>query len=636
MAIAILADQRSLARLIVPKALVPQTAQVIQARIGGLVNRMVKQIPFSRRNPTSDEIVDLYSTLHRELLEKRGTVLCTPEQILSSKLSGWQRLWDGKLNEAKPMVELQKWLTETCRDVLDESDFTLAVKTQLIYPSGSPIHVDGHPNRWKVAQSVLALIEDHLPALQRMFPDSIEVFRHSNGFPFIHFLKPDVEDELHRLLANCASHGKIPLLRLLNSSSITDRHLIQRVLTEEVVSWNEIKRAFGVLADRNMGPKCLLILRGLLVKKILLACIKKRWNVQYGLHPERAPVAVPFEAKGIPSQRAEFGHADVAIVLTCLAFYYGGIQKPQFQKDLEHVLMADDPAAEYDRWIHSCSTLPEQLRYWNLINIDDSSQVEELWRHLRLEKTVLDHYMNHFVFPAHAKQFKTKLQASGWDLPLLCMPNIDGQISARTTGFSGTNDNRIHLPMTIHQDDLQGLVQTNAEVLTYLLQERNMRCELAFEQNRHMKELELLKRVCKLGIRILIDAGAHILEMDNRTLARQWLEIDSQAKAAVYFGEKNQARVMYRAGKEASLFATPFVENFEECLVYLDEAHTRGVDLKLPLNARGALTLALGQTKDHTVQGMFIIILQMVISNIYRKICFNIIVSAEDVFVISG
>lgn len=51
------------------------------------------------------------------------------------------------------------------------------------------------------------------------------------------------------------------------------------------------------------------------------------------------------------------------------------------------------------------------------------------------------------------------------------------------------------------------------------------------------------------------------------------------------------------------LLATPFAENLDECLVYIDEAHTCGIDLKLPQNARGALTLALSQTKDHTVQG---------------------------------
>ena len=47
-----------------------------------------------------------------------------------------------------------------------------------------------------------------------------------------------------------------------------------------------------------------------------------------------------------------------------------------------------------------------------------------------------------------------------------------------------------------------------------------------------------------------------------------------------------------------------WADNLHDCLVYLDEAHTRGVDLKIPRDALGALTLALGQTKDHTVQGI--------------------------------
>jgi len=40
-------------------------------------------------------------------------------------------------------------------------------------------------------------------------------------------------------------------------------------------------------------------------------------------------------------------------------------------------------------------------------------------------------------------------------------------------GFSGTNDNRMMLPLTIRQDDLASLRQTSAEVLSYLLQPRN-------------------------------------------------------------------------------------------------------------------------------------------------------------------
>jgi hypothetical protein len=61
-------------------------------------------------------------------------MLALPEHILSFKLSGLQRLLDAKVVEAKPMLKIQSWLNKTCRDVLDECDVSLAVKTQLIYP----------------------------------------------------------------------------------------------------------------------------------------------------------------------------------------------------------------------------------------------------------------------------------------------------------------------------------------------------------------------------------------------------------------------------------------------------------------------------------------------------------------------
>ena len=100
---------------------------------------------------------------------------------------------------------------------------------------------------------------------------------------------------------------------------------------------------------------------------------------------------------------------------------------------------------------------------------------------------------------------------------------------------------------------------------------------------------------------MFIDAGASVLEMDNRTLVEGWLKIDTETQAAVYF-DRDRAMVKYRQGWDAPLLATPFVENIDECLVSIDEVHTRGTDLKLPPIAVGAVTLDLSQAKDHTVQ----------------------------------
>jgi hypothetical protein len=106
------------------------------------------------------------------------------------------------------------------------------------------------------------------------------------------------------------------------------------------------------------------------------------------------------------------------------------------------------------------------------------------------------------------------------------------------------------------------------------------------------------------NIRILIDAGAQILEMDNKTLAKTWLSIDGRCEAALFFDSTNKPWVVSKLGRETPLLASPFADDLTKCLVYLDEAHTRGTDLKFPLDARGALTVGQGQSKDHTVQGV--------------------------------
>lgn len=332
--------------------------------------------------------------------------------------------------------------------------------------------------------------------------------------------------------------------------------------------------------------------------------LKKRWNVQYGLHPTRHPISVPYTAKGLPSEQAEWGHPDVAIMLTCLSFYYGGINPAQLHQCLEHVLKCDDPAQVHDQLCQG-SGLPDALREWSVINIEDQSQVQEIWQYVRHHVVVIDYYLNNFVFPKHAKQFDLKLQASGWDIPLFrpITTTLNAKPRTLTTGFSGTNDWKHMLPMTIKQQDLPGLSHTNAEVLTYLLQPRSRQYVRAADANgKRLSEMDLLYNLNLRGIRLLIDAGAHILEMDNYSLVQAWLKLAPNAPAAVYFKE-NKPMVLYQHSSEMPLLASPYADDLGDCLVYIDEAHTRGTELKMPTEAKGALTLGLSQTKDHTVQG---------------------------------
>ncbi|KAK4234701.1 hypothetical protein C8A03DRAFT_18447 [Achaetomium macrosporum] len=605
MVAASMADKKNLVRIIVPKALLLQTAQLLHSRLGGMLNRRITHIPFSRRTATHEDSIRRYYELHRRALKSAGVMLCLPEHNLSFMLSGQQRVLDDKIDEAKPMIKIQAWLKSVCRDILDESDYTLAARTQLIYPSGSQMAVDGHPHRWLAIEAVLSLVEEHLYGLRNSYPHSIEVVkRQGGGFPFIYFLRQDVEDELLRRLATAISKGAGNILPV-SSLDARERGAVKDFLSPctRKLKPTTLERIRGLQPDMPQVKQTVYLLRGLLVHRILIMTLKKRWNVQYGLRPNSDPVAVPYHAKGVPSEQSEWGHPDVSILFTCLTFYYDGLQEDQLRQALARVLKSDDPSTEYDKWLQNSESVPASLRTWNTINVEDKGQVHDIWQAVRYRVVVIDYFLNNFVFPRHAKQFKVKLQSSGWDIPLFSAQSAKREPRSLTTGFSGTNDNRTMLPLTIQQADLPTLSHTNAEVLTYLLHDRSRKCAIITDvRGDRATERDLLHMLKERKIGILIDAGAQILEMDNQSLVKAWLSIDQSHDAALYFDSANKPWVVTRAGRSTPLLASPYADDLTKCLVYLDEAHTRGTDLKLPLNARGALTVGPGQSKDHTVQ----------------------------------
>lgn len=152
MVAAALADGKNLVRVVVPRSLLLQAAQILSSRLGGLINREIKHITFSRKSPTDIESIKAYHNLHLETFNRKGVILALPEHLLSFQLSGLQELSNGRISQSNYMIKLQAWFSRRARDILDECDHMLAVKTQLIYPSGSQSLVDGHPNRWKVVQ----------------------------------------------------------------------------------------------------------------------------------------------------------------------------------------------------------------------------------------------------------------------------------------------------------------------------------------------------------------------------------------------------------------------------------------------------------------------------------------------------
>ena len=91
-AAAALADGKQLVRVIVPKALTVQMFELLVARLGGLTNRPIYHLPFSRTPEYNDdhEVISLQIDDLQELMSQcmaeRGILLVQPEHVLSLKL----------------------------------------------------------------------------------------------------------------------------------------------------------------------------------------------------------------------------------------------------------------------------------------------------------------------------------------------------------------------------------------------------------------------------------------------------------------------------------------------------------------------------------------------------------------------
>ncbi|KAK0302209.1 hypothetical protein LTR01_008905 [Friedmanniomyces endolithicus] len=103
--------------------------------------------------------------------------------------------------------------------------------------------------------------------------------------------------------------------------------------------------------------------------------------------------------------------------------------------------------------------------------------------------------------------------------------------------------------------------------------------------------------------RLILHVGAQILELSNVKVAEHWLALsDSSVQAVVFFNQLDELSVINRKGRVEVLQTSTFATQLDVCLVFLDESHTRGIDLPLPETYRAAVTLGAGLSKDRLTQ----------------------------------
>ncbi|EXJ80680.1 hypothetical protein A1O3_06964 [Capronia epimyces CBS 606.96] len=604
---AALADGSRLLRLLTTKPQAKQMAQMLVSKLGGLLDRRVYHMPFSRslRLQVADAV--MIGQMCRECMVNGHVLLVQPEHVLSLRLMGLECLVTGKDAIGRSLLLTQEFFNTSSQDIVDESDESFSVKFELVYTMGMQRPIEFSPRRWTCIQDVLDRVKEYAPEVASEFPSAMEVYEGSPGsFPRTRILDNSGQRRLFTHVATWICENGLYGFPIASQPEPV-RQAVLRYLTDSTLSADRIAQLESQLQGGfwiNSTSQILFLLRGLLAGGILPFVFRqKRYRVQYGLDGSRRPrtkLAVPYRAKDSPTLRSEFSHPDVVIALTCLSHYYGGLEDDDLFLTFDHLFRSDQADAEYQEWVKDAPYLAESFRHLSGINLKDRSQcTKQVFPPLRHSKKTIDYFLTHLVFPKEMREFPHKLSASGWDI---------GQIKTYpTSGFSGTNDSRITLPLSVTPLDLQEQQHTNALVLEHLLRPENSILHIPAQAEVWSATERLLDMVTEMDPppQVILDVGAQILDLSNLEVARGWLKRKQghkQSQAVVFFDEDDDLSVLDCNGRIERLQTSPFADQLDVCLVYLDESHTRGTDLRLPEYYKAAVTLGANLTKDRLIQ----------------------------------
>tara|TARA_R110002003_G_scaffold23_3_gene1108 strand:+ start:1361 stop:6781 length:5421 start_codon:yes stop_codon:yes gene_type:complete len=600
---AALADTKRLVRIIIAKPQSKQMLQVLISKLGGLLNRRVYHLPFSRELRLSTSEARTIRSICHECMANGGVILTQPEHILSFKLMAIETVLIDQQDVASALLETQQFLEASTRDIVDESDENFSPHFELVYTMGSQQAIDFAPQRWMIIQQVLGLVAKFAPQVKASLPVSIDVQDSGEGvFPRVRVLRSDATDMLLGLVARHIVDYGLTGLSTRTFSRVEEKSAVEAYITQQILTPDQITSVEGSKFWDESTKNAILLVRGLIACGILRFTLgSKRWRVNFGLDPNRTPntlLAVPYRFKDGPNPRSEYSHPDVLILLTLLSHYYGGLKDVQMFQAFEHLSNSDQSAVQYSEWIGTASSnLPAVFRTLSGINLKDRQHcIQEIFPHLRHSKACIDYFLSRLVFPKELRQFMSKLSASGWDM--------GAAKTNPTTGFSGTKDTMHVLPLAVKHLDLPSQSHVNALVLAYLLDTSSV--ELLPPRTTSTDAEHVLAASTRIQpeVRVILDCGAAILEQSNRQVVESWLALSDpiQIHAAIYF-EDNQLTVLDRTGRIESLQTSPFAKQLDVCVVYLDEANTRGTDLKLPRHYRACLTLGNALSKDKLIQG---------------------------------
>jgi hypothetical protein len=561
-------------------------------------------LPFSRDIPLDGMIASQLSDEIARCREHLGCLVVTPQHRNSLLLKQYDQqdvFVDG--------------LNASFVDILDESDAILSHEFQLVYALGTQVPLPSGSCRWTVLQALLIILARSTnEVLSSILSDPLLVHRDedcaSGSFPRIRFLLPFKSQQGNHArklgTALCRQLLADPPyeLKWMEELSSEEVELLVPIMVDPAVHDSmETICSNSLFHDRR---SYILAVRGFLAYGVLFHGLESRYRVDYGLNASsQTKMAVPYSASDTPKERAQYSHPDMELVYTALSYFHEGLSKLQLKAALE-LLQTMGPVAQktiYSEWIISVrSNVPneELIKFDDILKVDVNNEPQQcfIYKHLRNCMEVICFWTNSFIFRTDTYQFLSKRATNAWNL----------SDSGKAIGFSGTDDNRFLLPLSISQQtpEEEYIRATNGAMIRLILDCTNQLYLVNDDTGcRSPTWQKVLDQCVFLGVHALIDVAGLMAGSQNIQAAHYLAErLDTSGFAGVvYFDTDAQAWFVYEMDNRRSLSLQSSSLMEAECFVFFDESRCRGSDMKLLDNAIALVTLEPKLTKDKFLQG---------------------------------
>ncbi|TDH71197.1 hypothetical protein CCR75_002704 [Bremia lactucae] len=574
--------------------------------------------PFHRKIKLNHRRLQIISDTLHELQLCGGIQLVAPEHRMSLELKRFEFADDSTeiVGALDTTLDNDKFI-----DILDECDALLHHRYHLVYAIGTPVPLCNGMDRWKSAEALLRVVANqslhsrvrkvlqapHVACVAPLYSTRYGAFDGTRLHTVVGATKA-LRDELKQaLILDLIDHAPFEYMWLNNFGALHLRKPLLRALTDPSVSL-EVALGPSIVKLASYTSQ-LLALRGLVAFGVLEHCLEKRYRVNFGLPLAGArdkKIAIPFSAADVPSERSEFSHPDVCIVLTVLGYYHRGLQEEEVRSTFNRLLRLDisEQQREYNHWFKSVeSSVGDEVRKAlndvRHISLADIVQFDLLVNTYKFCMEAINFYLNTCVFPKDTQQYPKRLSRTAWNLAA----------GKRNIGFSGTNDNHRLLPLSVTQrePDEPVLLGTNGRMIDKILQVTHSYDIIYPNPKRTIIPWQsvLLFSMDKKA-QALIDTGALLAGVFNHDAAKYLLEQSDFAFAGVTYFDSRIEKNCWMIAEKARRIEMPLKESSmleKDTFVIFDEARSRGSDMKLLTDAVAVLTLGPKLTKDKMMQG---------------------------------